>query len=119
MYVRTMMHELGQIYRIYMDNLPQVIGLYQTEKWRMDFYLTRNEIYPIIDSLRKLVRSLVEKRKLQTADNSVKLNAQLVEQGQMSRNFLIVALLISMVVIFIVIRSVRTLLSQLDTQRNS
>jgi len=111
--------ELGQIYRIYMQNLPEVLGLYQTEKWRMDFYVTRNEIYPITDNLRKLVRSLVEKRKLQTAENSLELNTEVDQLGDRSRYILIVALLIILLVLFIVVRSVSSLLSQLEIQRNS
>ena len=111
--------ELGQIYRIYMENLPAVLGLYQTEKWRMDFYLTRNEIYPITDSLRQLVRSLVENRQSLTTGNSVKLNAELDQLGDRSRNILIVAVLIGLFVLLIVIRSVKALLSQLEIQRNS
>lgn len=111
--------ELGQVYRVYMENLPEVLGLYQTEKWRMDFYLTRNEIYPITVSLRKLVRSLVESRKLSTAGKSTRLNHELLEHGDISRNILIVALLISLVVFIVVTRSVRSLLSQLEIHKNS
>ncbi|MBT8438230.1 MAG: hypothetical protein KJO91_00780, partial [Gammaproteobacteria bacterium] len=111
--------ELGQIYRIYMENLPEVLGLYQTDKWRMDFYLTRNEIYPITDSLRQLVRTQVENRQSLTAGNSVKLNSELDQLGDRSRHILIVALLIGLMVMFLVIRSVKALLSQLETQRNS
>ena len=111
--------ELGQIYRIYMKNLPEVLGLYQTEKWRMDFYVTRNEIYPITDNLRKLVRSLVEQRKLQTAENSLELKTEVDQLGDRSRYTLIVALLIILLVMFIVVRSVSSLLSQLEIQRNS
>lgn len=111
--------ELGQIYRIYMKNLPEVLGLYQTEKWRMDFYVTRNEIYPITDNLRKLVRSLVDKRKSLTAENSLELNTELDQLGDRSRYILVVALLISLLVLFFVIRSVRMLLSQLEIHRNS
>jgi len=110
--------ELGQIYRIYMENLPEVLGLYQTDKWRMDFYLTRNEIYPITDSLRQLVRTLVEKRQALTAGNSQELNAELDQLSDRSRNILIIAVLIGLVVLFVVIRSIRSLLSQLEIQRN-
>jgi methyl-accepting chemotaxis protein len=111
--------ELGQTYRIYMENLPEVIGVYQTDKWRMDFYLTRNEIYPIIDSLRQLVRSLVENRQTQTAGHSDTLNSELDQLGDRSRQILIAALLIGLFVLFLVIRSVKALLSQLEIQRNS
>jgi len=110
--------ELGQIYRIYMENLPEVLGLYQTDKWRMDFYLTRNEIYPITDSLRQLVRTLVEKRQALTAGNSQELNAELDQLSDRSRNILIIAVLIGLVVLFVVIRRIRSLLSQLEIQRN-
>jgi len=111
--------ELGQIYRIYMENLPEVLGLYQTEKWRMDFYVTRNEIYPITDNLIKLVRSLVEKRKSLTAENSLELDNEVDQLGDRSRYMLIAALLISLLVLFILMRNIRSLLAQLEIQRNS
>lgn len=122
--------ELASIAQLYLEKLPAVLNVYLTDQWRQDIYLARTRVYPITDSLRKLVRSLVENMRATNNHNAIKLSNELDALQVLSERILIITLVISLLVLYFVVRSVRRLLfpqkqpqdsvdQRLDIHRNS
>ena len=109
--------ELADIYKTYMANLPKVLETYQTDKWRMDTYVIRTEIYPITNQLRKVLESLVANKKQVTQQQSVKLSDELDSLTDMSKITFAISLLVGLIAILIVVGNIRRIVNELDKSR--
>lgn len=109
--------QLVDLHKIYMTNLPKVLEFYQTEKWRMDTYIIRNEIYPIASKLRVLLASLVTKQEMLIAGETDLLTEKLDAMSTISKMAFILSFLVSILAIYIVSRSISRIVNELDKSR--
>ncbi|MCW8930082.1 MAG: HAMP domain-containing histidine kinase [Gammaproteobacteria bacterium] len=109
--------ELADIHKIYMKNLPEVLELYQTDKWRLDTFIIRNEIYPITNSLRHALESLIVEKKKMTQGESLKLSDELDYLNNISKSTFFSSLIIGFFAIYVVIRNIRSMFKELEQSR--
>ena len=106
--------QLADLHKTWMSNLPEVLAIYQTEQWRMDTYVIRNDIYPITSQLSELIESLLENQKQITSAESDLLTSELDDLTAIFKSAFAVSFLISLLVIYVVGRNIRSMVEQLD-----
>ncbi len=106
--------QLSEIHTIYMQNLPKVLEIYQTKKWRMDTYFIRHDIYPITNQLTELIESLVGRHQTTTQAESDLLTNELVDLTTIFKTAFAISFLISILVIYVVTRNIRHMVDALD-----
>lgn len=106
--------ELADIHKTYMENLPKVLDIYQTDKWRLDTYIIRNEIYPLTRSLGHILQLLVTEQKKMTEDESLQLSEELDSLTSMVKSAFVISLIIGILAIYVVIRNIRNMFKELE-----
>ena len=104
--------ELFELHTTFMTNLPEVLEVFRSDKWRWDTYLMQEEIQPITENLRKLVRTLVFDKRLSTQKRSENLSKELDVFFDQTKLVLLVAFMAMLIIISIVIVRIRALLAK-------
>lgn len=104
--------ELFELHKTFMTNLPQVLEVFRSEKWRWDTYLMQKEIQPITENLRKLIRTMVFDKRLSTKKRSESLSQELDKFFDQTKILLLVAFVAMVIIISVVIVRIRALLAK-------
>ena len=111
-YENIFFDELFDLHSTFMTNLPEVLDIFKSNKWRWDTYLMNVEIQPITDNLRKLVRSMVDDKRLTTKKRTESLSQELDDFFYRTKVIVLVAFVAMVIIVSFVVARIRRLLAK-------
>ena len=111
-YEDVFFEELFDLHATFMANLPEVLEVFRSDKWRWDTYLMQQEITPITENLQKMVRTMVFDKRLSTKKRAESLSQELDSFFQETKLILLVAFVVMLIIISFVIAKIRRLLAR-------
>lgn len=115
-YENIFFDELFDLHSTFMTNLPEVLDIFKSNKWRWDTYLMNVEIQPITDNLRKLVRSMVDDKRLTTKKRTESLSQELDDFFYRTKVIVLVAFVAMVIIVSFVVARIRRLLAKCTIQ---
>ena len=113
-----LLEEFKSEFLLYQDYLNQAVEIHASDNWRADRKLMRNDITPTLRKLTVELETLVSKQQLRIQESNLELSEQISSAEKTIRFSIKVALVISIIVIFLSFRN-RTLESNIHQHKES
>lgn len=116
--------ELKTIRASYLNHLPEVLGLFQDDKWRYDIYLLKTEIYPLMSEILLQIRQIVEDSENQTAQEIDAMQSEINEQVRFLKIIFAVSIILGIGIVLFIGRNISKIAqslarSQYEASQNS
>ncbi|MCW9024868.1 MAG: methyl-accepting chemotaxis protein [Gammaproteobacteria bacterium] len=92
---------IDELQRQYFVLQDELIQMHSSDKWRTDSYLIRNEISPLVNTIKNDINWLVEQQKTATEEGAQELLQQLGTTQQVVSILMVMGLLVSITAVFI------------------